>query len=415
MAQVIVTCRNCKTTFESRNRLHVHLREIKCLPRKPAVNPKCKQPETAVKQNPPSAYSAEAPDPPIPVAIFTETPKGNIGTGYSFRNWHYVTAKVKLSATATPEPICLDTGCSVTLIDKDFLLSQSPDIEIRTMSSPITVRGIGSSKHLTAEYVVTPILFTGERDGKPMEARFMREAHIVQGLKAKMLLGIDVMGPEKFEMSLATKKLHIGSYNVDVQISLKPRGRHVQQVVSAISSTVIPPQSQATIQVHHAMLSFGRDFLFEPDDREYGLTLYAHIVDAGLFFIMAKNETEKPLRIPRNFRLGKIAEMHFDGCYHANAEYEDLMDLAARRPRSAHKSSWIRRAFVAATAIAAAISPVGKKLAVPNLPAAQQADTIDCHAAEATMETVMPNGVTIHGDSKTAEALKAVVDEYASL
>ena len=52
---------------------------------------------------------------------------------------------------------------------------------------------------------------------------------------------------------------------------------------------------------------------------------------------------------------------------------------------------------------------------MPDLPAAQQVDTIDCHAAEVTMETVMPNGVTIYGDSKTAEALKAVVDEYASL
>ena len=103
------------------------------------------------------------------------------------------------------------------------------------------MRGIGSSKHLTAKYVVTPILFTGERNGKPMEARLIREAHIVQGLKVKMLLRIDVMGPEKFEMSLATKKLHIGSCNVDVQISLKLRGRYVQQVVSAIFSTVIPP------------------------------------------------------------------------------------------------------------------------------------------------------------------------------
>ena len=87
------------------------------------------------------------------------------------------------------------------------------------------------------------------------------------------------------------------------------------------------------------MLFFGKDFLFEPDDREHGLTLYAYIVDAGLFFIVVKNETEKPLRIPRNFRLGKIAEMHFDGYYHVNVKYEDLINFATRRPKSAHKSS----------------------------------------------------------------------------
>ena len=31
------------------------------------------------------------------------------------------------------------------------------------------------------------------------------------------------------------------------------------------------------------------------------------------------------------------------------------------------------------------------------------------------METVIPNGVTIYKDSKVTKALKAVVDEYASL
>ena len=128
MAQVIVTYRNYKTTFELRNRLHVYLRETKCLLKKPAMNPKGKQLKTAVeamllkKQNPPLAYFIKALNLLIPVAIFTKTLKGDIGTGYSFRNWYYVTAKVKLSATATPEPICLNTEYSVTFIDKDFLL-----------------------------------------------------------------------------------------------------------------------------------------------------------------------------------------------------------------------------------------------------------------------------------------------------
>ena len=57
------------------------------------------------------------------------------------------------------------------------------------------------------------------------------------------MLKIDVIGPKKFEISLATKKLHIKFCNVDVQISLKLKKRHVQQVVSAIFSTVIPPRS----------------------------------------------------------------------------------------------------------------------------------------------------------------------------
>ena len=51
---------------------------------------------------------------------------------------------------------------------------------------------------------------------------------------------------------------------------------------------------------------------------------------------------------------------------------------------------------------------------MPDLPAAQQVDIINCYASKA-MKTVIPNGVTIYKDSKIAEALKTVVDEYASL
>ena len=84
------------------------------------------------------------------------------------------------------------------------------------MSSFITIKGIGFSKHLTAKYVITPILFTGERNGKLIKVRLIKKAYIVQGLKVKILLKINIMGPKKFEISLITKKLYIDFYNVDV-------------------------------------------------------------------------------------------------------------------------------------------------------------------------------------------------------
>ena len=87
------------------------------------------------------------------------------------------------------------------------------------------------------------------------------------------------------------------------------------------------------------MLFFDKDFLFEPNNREYSLTLYAYIIDAGLFFIVIKNKIEKPLRILRNFRLGKIAKIHFDEYYYANIKYENLINFVIRRPKSAYKSS----------------------------------------------------------------------------
>ena len=87
------------------------------------------------------------------------------------------------------------------------------------------------------------------------------------------------------------------------------------------------------------MLFFGKDFFFEPNDRKYNLTLYAYIVDVGLFFIVIKNKIEKPLRILRNFRFDKIAKIHFDEYYYVNIKYENLINLVTRRPRNIYKSS----------------------------------------------------------------------------
>jgi hypothetical protein len=80
----------------------------------------------------------------------------DISTGYRFRTWHYVTADVRLVRSATLEPVCLDTGCSLSLVDRAWLKKTAPDVEIRTMATPITVRGIGQNKH---EYVILLMMF----------------------------------------------------------------------------------------------------------------------------------------------------------------------------------------------------------------------------------------------------------------
>jgi len=275
------------------------------------------------------------------------------------------------------------------------------------MSSPITVRGIGENRHSTSKYVVTLIYFGGLRDGNPIITLLTRKAHVVSGLKAKILLGIDVIGPKKFELLLAKKSVHIDSYNVNIQIDLKLKGRQVRQVVSATFSLIIPPNTQATIPVHHIILPQNRDFLFEPDHVNHGLTLYAHVINANLSFIIARNETKKPLKIPRNYRLKKVTKMDFNGCYHANAKYEDILNLAARRPSNYHKNNWIRRAFIAAITIIAATN-----LATHNKTTTHLIDTIECQLAEQTHKITLPNGITIHGNTSTARQLQRTVEEF---
>ena len=127
----------------------------------------------------------------IPVVEST-APKTDLGLGYAFRNWNYTMVSVSLKIdilTGTDLSVtehfhdsrnlpieanwihardsintvhngCMDTGCGATLINRQLLMTQLPQVKILKMATPLKVRGIGASKHETDEYIVEPLYFT---------------------------------------------------------------------------------------------------------------------------------------------------------------------------------------------------------------------------------------------------------------
>jgi hypothetical protein len=69
----------------------------------------------------------------------------------------YAAAQTSLTVHGIIETICLDTGCTITLIDKEFLLCQDPDVDIYKRQTEITVRGFGSSRYRVSEYVTVAL------------------------------------------------------------------------------------------------------------------------------------------------------------------------------------------------------------------------------------------------------------------
>ena len=99
----------------------------------------------------------DAPAPTSPILIITSKSMASaMASGLAFQGSTYATAAVTLVPQVLPlesNPgtiTCLDTGCGVTLVDKDWLLRQLLDQKIKEMSTPLKVRGIGASKHESA-------------------------------------------------------------------------------------------------------------------------------------------------------------------------------------------------------------------------------------------------------------------------
>ncbi len=105
----------------------------------------------------------------------------------------------------------------MSLIDRKFLADQAPSIPVQQMPSPITVRGLGTNRHKSKEFVTLDIHLPG--DGRTTVVT--REVHIVEDLKAKMLIGIDILGPEKVLLDLDARIATIRScQNVQIPLTI---------------------------------------------------------------------------------------------------------------------------------------------------------------------------------------------------
>ena len=89
----------------------------------------------------------------------------------------------------------------------------------------LNIRGVANNKASSKDFVILPLRVPGYDTATKqlVEAIIEREFHVVDGLKANMLIGTDVIVPEQCDISLSGKYMTIGTCRVDVPILLRPR------------------------------------------------------------------------------------------------------------------------------------------------------------------------------------------------
>ena len=231
-----------------------------------------------------------------------------------------------------------DTGCGITLGDRDFLKKKLPDTEIRKMAILVEVLGISLDKHRTDKYIITPIYILGKaKNGTTATAKLApREIHIVDNLRANILIGMDIITPKGIDILASKRVAYITSCDIKAPIKVLSTGPLVRGVISAKKAIVIPSQSIGIVAIHHLTL-LERDFLFELYNTK--LSIYTSLVDNDISSVLVKNESKKAIKVPRNMRLGEIREVEFNGCYHISSGQEDVAELATRRPQVKHQGS----------------------------------------------------------------------------
>ncbi len=153
---------------------------------------------------------------PGPVYVKSTATGTTAVDGYGFRGWRYATVDAQLTRDGKKNLICLDTGCTMTLINRQFLKEYAPTSEIKRMASPITVRGLGANTHESNEFAIVDLHLPGKNGRVTV---ISREAHLVENLKARMLIGMDILAPEAISLNLSGRTAVIGSCD-DIEIPL---------------------------------------------------------------------------------------------------------------------------------------------------------------------------------------------------
>jgi hypothetical protein len=103
--------------------------------------------------------------------------------------------------------ICYNTGATMLLVDREFLVTTT-SAKIKQLDIPIMVKGIGGKSHSSVDYTVLNFYIKGSTNKtKNAVAHIRWEIHVVDNLGPKLLIGMDIIGPEQIGMDIVNCQL----------------------------------------------------------------------------------------------------------------------------------------------------------------------------------------------------------------
>lgn len=328
--------------------------------------------------------------------------------GLGFKSWRYSTVKASIGKPDSLHDICADSGCGASLVDREFLAREVPDFakRVKQIADPVKVKGIGGSQLETKDYLPIEFQLPGTLpSGSPAVACFTRHAFIVDSLRAQVLLGNNILGPEKMVLDLGRRTIKVGSYqDLTTELNIVNRGTPVKRAVRADKLVTVPANSVCAIPFRlrgQSDLPTERDFMFLPSGpvtKQLGPEggIFSHIVDAHTGVVQARNTTSQDVVIPRNMKLGFIQEYEEDGCYFASQDDAHLAVNSGSSTPAKKSANWVKKAMTVGVAAMAAFQGVFK-------------------SPSPATEAVLPSGIIVYGDNATQAELAKVADSYPKL
>jgi hypothetical protein len=227
----------------------------------------------------------------------------------------------------------VDIECAMSLIDVKYLTLTLPKVSIVEMLASINVRDIENVLHQFSAYVMLDLYLDELFDDKKIRDHMRREFHVMNDLKCKLLMRLDIMISEEMIINLADKSLIILTCEkliVSIRINLKPNSR-IRRIVHSKEFVIVFSNSVTSILTYmrERKLSFNRNFLFESNHDALTASLgdmsglYTHVCDCNLVFVHVRNGLFKSVIISLRTRLGLLIEYEEKECFQIESDLHE--------------------------------------------------------------------------------------------
>ena len=221
-------------------------------------------------------------------------------------------------------------------MNRNFLTTISHD-EIHTTTQFIRVRDINSRQHDNSEYVKLKFYIRDKTIvDKSVTIHFRREVHVVNDLKIKILIDMNIIELKIIDVLMNNNILHVENCDVIVFIIIKFKNNdeRINRIIRVITIVIISFHFTIAIIVkfRDKSMSIDRNYFFHfisnvkfKSNDEF----FVHIVDVNVDAVQIRNVTNKSCIISRNVKINKLHDFEKKNCYVVDSKNRHLAAVIA--------------------------------------------------------------------------------------
>jgi hypothetical protein len=249
---------------------------------------------------------------------------------YEFRSYQYAIAWIILSLSQSAIEDVANTDCVMSLVDAKYLLATILKTKVMKMSISINVKEIENILHKCDICLMLDLYLDDVSNESKVREHIHKEFHVIDDLKCKLLMKLNIITSEEMIINLIDKSLLISTCEnlvILIRINLKSNSR-IRRIVHNKISVVISSNSIVSILIYlrEKKLSSNKDFLFKSNNNILTKFLddldefYTHVCDCNLAFVHVENVLVKSVMISSKTRLELLTEYEKEECFQIKFE-----------------------------------------------------------------------------------------------